>query len=448
MSFQRKPRRSTSNSQRPLRFEPLENRALLAAGLMGHTGEVVERPLSSPNHVEVLLSRPLVSKASAEHVAADTVFQRNNEIPKYAQSPSEQIRIAEPLFNVARNELAVSARAELIAFRPSQLRDVQIQPTRIAATIDSRIEELRGATSDRPVADSPFINRVVSVHQFYGGRPLRDLTLADRDAVFAGFAPRAQAVVSLVSPVANVARSTSAVDDRLQILGPAIIVDRALSIKWTIPLSELSTTTINGVSAELSKGGSIVDTRRGDGGMVELNTLEQLGGTSKRSGTKHQASESQWQIYQQTIDKIVEKSASHSQGDSRSKDSVVAIERSREGGLVAIDATPLPVMFTKGLSDRSDIQLDPNLGRFRSFQIAAAPGHDLPQNTSGETLVSFNTPVSYPEQESSVGDETAPNFALLDSPVAYASVALVGAMVVMVEARGRKYPELKVCAGR
>ncbi|QDV45092.1 hypothetical protein Enr13x_49650 [Stieleria neptunia] len=455
MPLQRNPRRSSSNPQRRLRVEPLENRALLAAGLMGHAVEFAEKPFFVVNSDEASFTTPRIVKAIAARVATEPIVPQPAAPAESYRVSGEQLRITEPLSSHVKIAIAAVPRVAKATDGSIQLRGEPIHPFRVAAAIESRLEQLRGTSSDNPYVNTIVIDRAVRIRDFQdGGRPHQN-TLADRDAVFAEsaaraeFASRERAVAVSPLPLSSVDRSASVMDVALLSLSTselAVTEVHGKSTRSTIPSSVVTRTAFTVDSAESNERGSRVNAPDVNGGMVELDTLEQLDRSPATVDTDQHASEPPWQIRQRTIDNIVENSESKSQADASGRASIIAIERSREGGLIAMNAVPLPAVTATGLVDRGDIRLDPSIGRFRSFQIAAAPGHGIHRRDTSETLVSLATSVEN-AVEVPESDAAAADFALLDSPVAYAGVAFVSAMILMVESRCQKDVRLKRKAG-
>lgn len=432
------------------------------------------------------LVRSIVAKAHTDHAAINSDVEHAMAIPGFAQSSGEPGRIADPLFVLPRINVSAIGNSELIerrlgslvpqqtplllqvemtAARPTQPRELDIHPSRIAAAIELRIEEFQAFTSSnqnagpRSNSELPFLNRFGDAPPLDGLRPQRDLARANREAIFAAFSQSSQvpdAVETLVSTAANIAYSTSSTDGRFQTLDQSVstvAVESTPSSSTLIPSSGAFSTTYRYDSTRDDKGVSAASSSPSDGGMIELRTLKHLDGSAKGNDAAKHVPESRWQIRQETIDGIVESSESEMQVDSTSNDSIIVTHHPRDGGMIAIASTPLPVTMAKAFDVHCDIELDRSIGRFRSFQIAAAPGHDVREaQTSGETLVSLRAPGSSPNSEysdgeyrdserrdeESSGDDATAQFALLESPLAFASVAVVSAMIVIVESRSSK----------
>ncbi|WP_144059700.1 hypothetical protein [Rhodopirellula sallentina] len=176
----------------------------------------------------------------------------------------------------------------------------------------------------------------------------------------------------------------------------------------------------------------------GEGGLIEIDSSEHANRSSEKSADDE---DDAWKIESETIDRIsanarAEHSAVPSDGstDRASENAAdrLALDASGDGGLIAIGHVVLPRALQLPLGEAVEVQLDPSMGHFRSFQLAAVPGHDV-------RAVHRDRALTMGVEMRTVGEDgdTAVGPVSL-APVAYAGMLFVSGVVLTVELRGRK----------
>ncbi|MFG0286562.1 MAG: hypothetical protein ACF8CQ_00210 [Rhodopirellula sp. JB044] len=174
----------------------------------------------------------------------------------------------------------------------------------------------------------------------------------------------------------------------------------------------------------------------GECGLIEIDSSGQANRSSEKS-----ADDDAWKIESETIDRIsanahAEQSVTPSAGSTdRTSENAAgqfALDAARDGGLIAIGHVVLPRAMQLPLQESVEVQLDPRMGHFRSFQLAAVPGHDV-RAVYRDRALTMGVEVPMVGEN----DETASGSVSL-SPVAYAGMLFVSGVVLTVELRGRK----------
>jgi len=170
-----------------------------------------------------------------------------------------------------------------------------------------------------------------------------------------------------------------------------------------------------------------------DGGMVDLRVLPR----SDRAVQAANAPESKpWTIDAESVERAA-RTATETMSPQPSPPNDGVFADSSDGGMIQIAAVNLPKSIPSTDAQRIEIQLDPSIGHFRSFQLAASPGHDRDPGELRMTLAWAWRDQVISEPDVHIRDEAEVESTPLP-PLAYTGVVIVSGMMLTTEMLNRK----------
>ncbi|MCM2369959.1 hypothetical protein [Aporhodopirellula aestuarii] len=301
---------------------------------------------------------------------------------------------------------------------------------------------LDGVTQDRaPIEGDPF-DPLTANHI-----PIRLVSLSDLGLTLPGLTQRGsdgrnpigggaqwEAVLATTSLSSWDTASSTSADDLLERAISTIARDHAqASVTSAASIPSQSgrafSMSLQAGNQERSDAASLLSPPLNEGGMIEIESLR---GADAPIVTPAESEDEEWRIERSTIERLTETAQADVDADIAEASSNSIIDESGNGGLIAISLGALPRSATASHGQPIDVQLDPSIGHFRSFQLAASPGHDRESLTPVDFLAMARSGL----EAESEGVGTVQPVGL--SSVAYAGVVFVSGVVLTVELRGRK----------
>ncbi|WP_144058702.1 hypothetical protein [Rhodopirellula sp. SWK7] len=438
--------------ERTLRLEPLESRALMAADFFGAAefgpSQSGDRLLVERGHADRFAE---VAKQELRMRASDGLQREAATTLEHASIDRHNVLVFRPLpearHDISSPAVGTPAWDQFTSIRVKEFDGIDRPDTIKWISLDRNTPDRLSV--DRIVREvNPLTDHVLvfSKVELISVRPIQapDIVIAianvpQRESD--GRAPvgrgdnRPEGVITESNSNENADVDAVADDDLLDRVISTIAKDRTRNQST---VSAVTTTSTAGQSFAMNLSSHVQDAvstsllvspLSNQGGMIEIDSLES---SDTPSDLPDESDAEPWQIERSTLEEIAETAHDELESEPSEPSTDLAVDESGNGGLIAIAHADLPASVILPNYQPIEIQLDPSMGHFRSFQLAAVPEHDRESSDPADLLTRLQN--GFDQENVTESTVYPPNI----SSVAYAGMIFVGGIVLTVELRGRK----------